>query len=229
MRLPTLALAGITGMVGLIAGRMTRSQPEIAAPPRIATMCIPAPPVAIPAPRNEPALVDDTEADGGEDLGEVLAAAERHAAELRGDHNAIVGRVADKHTGEPLAGVIVEAVSQEVVIRQASTTDEHGGFELAGLPNNDLIDEQDEVTVSSLDATRIVQELDAGPHVIIDASYRKNIPIPGRTFEATFGAAAGKPGDSIEIRGCDTPMENTYVIDDSDEGDAVAFSFVDSM
>jgi hypothetical protein len=36
--------------------------------------------------------------------------------------------------------------------------------------------------------------------ITIDQDYTKNIPVPGRTFEATLGAAAGSQGDGSASR-----------------------------
>ncbi len=44
-----------------------------------------------------------------------------------------------------------------------------------------------------------------------------NIPVPGRTFDAALGAAAGSQGDSIGVSfSGGTSLENTYVIDNDE-------------
>ena len=35
--------------------------------------------------------------------------------------------------------------------------------------------------------------------ITIDKNYIKNIPVPGRTFEAALGAAAGSQGDGVGV------------------------------
>jgi outer membrane receptor protein involved in Fe transport len=48
----------------------------------------------------------------------------------------------------------------------------------------------------------------------IDKGYMRNIPVPGRTFEATLGAAAGAQGDAhgVSFSGS-TSLENQYYVD----------------
>ena len=46
--------------------------------------------------------------------------------------------------------------------------------------------------------------------ITIDRDYIKNIPVPGRTFEAQLGAASGSQGDAFHG---ETSIENTYIVE----------------
>jgi outer membrane receptor protein involved in Fe transport len=50
--------------------------------------------------------------------------------------------------------------------------------------------------------------------ITIDKNYIKNIPVPGRTFEAALGAAAGSQGDALGISfSGSSSLENQYFVD----------------
>ena len=50
--------------------------------------------------------------------------------------------------------------------------------------------------------------------ITIDKNYIKNIPVPGRTFEATLGAAAGSQGDALGVSfSGSSSLENQYYVD----------------
>jgi outer membrane receptor protein involved in Fe transport len=50
--------------------------------------------------------------------------------------------------------------------------------------------------------------------ITIDKNYLRNVPVPGRTFEATLGAAAGSQGDQLGIAfSGSTSLENMYIVD----------------
>jgi hypothetical protein len=50
--------------------------------------------------------------------------------------------------------------------------------------------------------------------ITIDKNYIKNIPVPGRTFEATLGAAAGSQGDGLGVSfSGSSSLENQYFVD----------------
>ncbi|MGN6108070.1 MAG: TonB-dependent receptor domain-containing protein, partial [Kofleriaceae bacterium] len=50
--------------------------------------------------------------------------------------------------------------------------------------------------------------------ITIDKNYMKNIPIPGRTFEAALGAAAGSQGDGLGVSfSGSSSLENQYYVD----------------
>ncbi len=50
--------------------------------------------------------------------------------------------------------------------------------------------------------------------ITIDKNYIKNIPVPGRTFEAALGAAAGSQGDGVGISfSGSSSLENQYYVD----------------
>jgi outer membrane receptor protein involved in Fe transport len=50
--------------------------------------------------------------------------------------------------------------------------------------------------------------------ITIDKNYMKNVPVPGRTFEATIGAAAGSQNDGLGISfSGSSSLENQYYVD----------------
>ena len=50
--------------------------------------------------------------------------------------------------------------------------------------------------------------------ITIDKSYIKNIPVPGRTFESTLGAAAGSQSDGVGVSfSGSSSLENQYFVD----------------
>jgi tetratricopeptide (TPR) repeat protein len=49
--------------------------------------------------------------------------------------------------------------------------------------------------------------------ITIDKNYLRNIPVPGRTFEAALGAATGSQGDAFFGA---TSLENTYIVEHGD-------------
>ena len=50
--------------------------------------------------------------------------------------------------------------------------------------------------------------------ITIDKNYMKNIPVPGRTFESTLGAAAGSQGDGVGVSfSGSSSLENQYYVD----------------
>ena len=50
--------------------------------------------------------------------------------------------------------------------------------------------------------------------ITIDQDYTKNIPVPGRTFESTLGAAAGSQNDGVGVSfSGSSSLENQYVVD----------------
>src|SRR5262249_8298328 len=50
--------------------------------------------------------------------------------------------------------------------------------------------------------------------ITLDEEYTKNIPVPGRTFEAALGAAAGSQNDGYGVAfSGSSSLENQYVVD----------------
>jgi Flp pilus assembly protein TadD len=65
--------------------------------------------------------------------------------------------------------------------------------------------------------------------IAISKDYIRNIPVPGRSFEAALGAAAGSQGDAFHGA---TSVENTYIVEHGDTmsiGDAEPAWIVDHM
>ena len=253
----TLLFIGMVGTVGLVAHRVARGEPEVIqgvvqrAPtiPPMATCAAVEPRLAAPVPAppaaREPAAVaegeDQPDEEGGEDLGVLMAGARERVAVIRRSHNAIVGRVTDARTGEVIAGTTIIATSPQLQGAQTAISDEHGDYEITGLPTgsylvtfyySDLTVERDGVMVSSFDPTPVFQKLDTaamyqGPITVtmdstsqgitIDKNYVVNLPVPGRTFESALGAAAGSQVDGLGVSfSGTTSLDNTYVVDDID-------------
>ena len=208
MQLHSLVLAAVAGMVGLVAGRATRPHPTVASEtPAPRCIAAPAPAVRAPtllSPEPEPEPEPDSEPESGEDIAEALAAGERHVAEQRLEHNAILGRVTDARSGEALPGVTVIATSSSLEGQQVAITDDTGAYALTGLPAgfytlvfyySDVTIQRLDVRVSSLEATRLADSIDPAPPPPI------NIPVPGRTFEEAL------------LLSSDNTNENTFVIE----------------
>ncbi len=63
-----------------------------------------------------------------------------------------------------------------------------------------------------------IDETSTTQGITIDRDYIKNVPVPGRTFEAVLGAAAGSQGDGLGISFTGTTsLENEYYIDGDGE------------
>jgi Ca-activated chloride channel family protein len=163
-----------------------------------------------------------------------------HAQAGRGS---IRGVVTDKRTGEPLAGVTVVASSPALANDQAVITDEHGAYWIDGLPPgayvvtfyyDDVTIRREGVAVAADKAVAVAMKMDAvatgerieisdkaptidptatTQGVTIDQEYTKNIPVPGRTFGAALGAAAGSQGDGVGTAfSGSTSLDNQYVV-----------------
>lgn len=135
------------------------------------------------------------------------------------------GVVRDTKSGELLVGVTVVAINNRNQ-SQAAITDESGAYALQLEPGSYTISfyygstttERKNVRVGSKQIAKVDQKLSgegfAGETIQVTASapmiesqstsqavridrmYMANIPLPGRTFENTLGAAAGSQGDS---------------------------------
>jgi hypothetical protein len=135
MQLGTIILAGVCGVVGLIAGRASAPTGPIiiaaAPPPRAAPVIVVAPTPVVEKP-------DDNEHDDGDgtDVAEALATLNHQA----GEHAAVpppagqvFGHITDWHD-EPAVGCTVVAVSPNLAGEQAVITDEHGDYRITALP-----------------------------------------------------------------------------------------------
>jgi hypothetical protein len=220
MELRIVVLLGVAAVTGWVARGVATGSP--AAP--VAAAATPAPPprvvyVTAPGPEGVPAPDDaEAELDAGEDLGEVLARAQREAAPApppEPPHNMITGVVADQSNGDRLAGVTVVASGPLIEGTRTAITDESGAFVLADLPAGsytvtlyyvDATVERSGVTVSSYGHTTLDTQIATG-------SYLENIPVPGRTFESVLGSGDGV---GISFSGT-TSLDNVYVVDGIDE------------
>ena len=147
------------------------------------------------------------------------------SADLAATGGAIRGVVTDKATRQPLAGVTVVAKSAAGGTQSALTRDD-GTYEIAGLPPGayevsyfyaDLtVDKRVEVrgtqgaTASlAINTSRaggeqlvvqahapVIDPTSTTGGITIDRDYTKTLPVAGRTFEATVGAAAGSEADA---------------------------------
>lgn len=64
------------------------------------------------------------------------------------------------------------------------------------------------------DAAPTIDPTSTTQGITLNQDYTRNIPIPGRTFEAALGAAAGSQGDALGVSfSGSTSLENSYVVD----------------
>lgn len=229
MELRIVVLVGVAASGGWVARGVSTGSPAapVAAaapapapvPPRVVYVTAPEQEAADPASETDDA--DEAgQADEGEDLGEVLARARAASPpppppEL--PHNLVTGIVvADWGGGERLAGVTVIATGPLIQGSRTAITDESGEFTLADLPAGsytvtfyyvDATLERTGVTVSSFGHTTLNAQM-------VESSYLKDIPVPGRTFESVLGDSAGSQGDNegVSFSGT-TSLENTYYVD----------------
>lgn len=229
MELRIVVLVGVAASAGWVARGVSTGSPAapVAAaapapapvPPRVVYVTAPEQEAADPASETDDA--DEAgQADEGEDLGEVLARARAASPpppppEL--PHNLVTGIVvADWGGGERLAGVTVIATGPLIQGSRTAITDESGEFTLADLPAGsytvtfyyvDATLERTGVTVSSFGHTTLNAQM-------VESSYLKDIPVPGRTFESVLGDSAGSQGDNegVSFSGT-TSLENTYYVD----------------
>jgi len=158
---------------------------------------------------------------------------------------AIRGRVSDKDTGEPLAGVAVAVVSPNLMESQSALTDEGGAYKITNLPPGpytvnfyylEVTTQRTNIQVSVNATTSVFAKLNtaaskgevikinkAPPQIdtsdtkqvtSLNADYLKNMPVPGRTFEAALGAAPGSSGDGLGVSfSGSSSLENQYIVD----------------
>jgi hypothetical protein len=157
---------------------------------------------------------------------------------------AVQGVIKEESTDEALVGVTVVASSNALQGTQTAITDENGFYKLTNLPPGDYIItfyyadlevRRSGVTVGVQKTTPVFQKLNttgAGEKIevvghtpaidptsttqgiTLDQEYTKNIPIPGRTFDAALGAAAGSQNDGIGVSfSGSSSLENQYYVD----------------
>jgi hypothetical protein len=227
MQIRALVIAGMFGMVGLVAGRASAPAAPIvlAAPPRVAPTVVVAPTPVVAhevvaadvVANDEPTDASDDDG-GGTDLAAVLANLHDQAAS-RPDRLAVLGQVTDL-TGQPMAGCTVIVTGPNVDHAQTAITDEHGNYRVVDLPAgyytvtfyySDETIERTQIASREIEATQLDLSMDPNGHArpfrddVLEPSYvpsfesddeYRNIPVPGRVFEATLGAAAGSQDDS---------------------------------
>jgi hypothetical protein len=68
--------------------------------------------------------------------------------------------------------------------------------------------------VKIVDSAPVIDPTSTTQGITIDKNYMKNIPVPGRTFESTLGAAAGSQGDGLGVSfSGSSSLENQYYVD----------------
>lgn len=149
---------------------------------------------------------------------------EEHAGTTR---SLLTGVVRDFETGEALAGVTVIAASPAIEGSQAAITDENGDYFLELVPATytatfyyfDQTREETDLVLAPGRAIRLTDTISNGPVELPppepapDSDYI-SIPVPGRTFEAALGAAAGSQDDGEGISfSSHCGIENVYVVD----------------
>ncbi len=69
-------------------------------------------------------------------------------------------------------------------------------------------------TIKIQDTAPTIDPTSTTQGITIDKNYIKNIPVPGRTFEDTLGAAAGSQGDGVGVSfSGSSSLENQYFVD----------------
>jgi hypothetical protein len=211
MQRGTLWIAGVCGMVGLVAGRasaparpiVVQAAPAAAPVVRVA----PGPALAAPLARVDPRAEDGADDAGdGTDLAAVLASLRDQASE-RPDRRAILGHVTEAASNEPAVGATVVAVSPNLPGEQVVITDQDGNYRITDLPAgyyqltvyyDDTTTQRRDVAAREASATELDVQLDprrepAQP-IGIEEDDVVNVPV-GRTFEAALGAAADSQDD----------------------------------
>ena len=156
---------------------------------------------------------------------------------------AIQGVITDLDSGDALAGVTI-VVTSEGTTAQTAITDEKGAYKISELAPGEYlvtfyyldITLERPVRVGLQKVTPVYQKLDpssakgevvrieggaptidptsTAQGITIDKDYLKNIPVPGRSFEAALGAAPGSQGDILGVAfSGSTSLENQYVVD----------------
>ena len=152
-----------------------------------------------------------------------------------GNLGTIIGQIVEQKTREPLAGVTLVASSPALQGEQTAISDESGRYVIANLPPGrytviayyaDQTVQRSAIVVRrartssvafSIDTSRSVGEVIAikgEAPATVDQDMSRNVPVPGRTFEATLGSAAGVSGESLGVSfSGSTSAENNYIID----------------
>jgi hypothetical protein len=157
---------------------------------------------------------------------------------------ALTGVVTDTRTGERMVGATVVATSPAFAGTATALTDAQGLYRIEGLPAGvyvvtfyyaDVTVKRAGVQVAVGKTTPVYQKLswpgggevvsilDSAPvidpsstkqGITVDQSYTKNIPVPGRTFDAVLGQAAGSPRDGVGVSfNGSSSLESQYYVD----------------
>lgn len=197
MQLGSIVVAGICGMVGLVAGRAGRPTPAVvsAAPARVES---PRAIAAAPVVAVEVAAASDDEGDrDGVDVGEAIANAQAQAAAHAADHNTVHGTISERDVGD-VAGATVVLAGASGGPQLVAITDEHGQYAITQVAAgsytmtvyyNDRTLERTGVVASEYYATTQDEVLEPPapvPYLLEGPSDMTNtytVEIPLRTFE----------------------------------------------
>ena len=176
--------------------------------------------------------------------GAVLGAAQGSAWAQSATAGAVQGVVSDNANGQALTGVTVVVTSPALQGTQSGISETTGFYKITNLPpgtyvvtfyyanvtvrRTDIIVNANKTTpvFVKLDLTQVggeVIEIKGTPNIdttsttqgiTIGRDYTRNIPVPGRSFEDTLGAAAGSAGDDLGVSfSGSTSLENQYIVD----------------
>ncbi len=174
----------------------------------------------------------------------MLAAAASSALAQSQTTGAIQGRVVERATREPMAGVTVIVAGPALMEPQSAITDEDGGYKITELPpgayavtfhaeDSELL--RTGIGVSANHVTPVFQairrgevvEMHAPPPQInvtstdhgskLDKQFLEKIPLPSRTADGAAGTQAGAHNDGIGTAfSGSTSLENRYLVDGID-------------
>jgi hypothetical protein len=174
----------------------------------------------------------------------IVLGAVRTASAQSNTAGAVQGVVTDKATGQPLAGVTVVATSTALQGTASAITEGDGTYKITNLPPGSYVitfyyaditvkrtgvpvsvskvtpayvkidQNQAQGEVIEIKGTPTIDTTSTSQGITLDQNYTRNIPVPGRTFEAVLGAAAGSAGDPLGVSfSGSTSLENQYVVD----------------
>jgi outer membrane receptor protein involved in Fe transport len=173
----------------------------------------------------------------------LLAATHTAALAQSSTAGAIKGTAKDSKSGEALVGVTIVATSPALQGTQSAISGSNGVYTISNLPPGvyqvkfywaNTVVTRNNIEVNLNKVTPVHGSIDqtAGEEIVVndqaptidptsttqgitlDQNYTQNIPVPGRTFEAALGAAAGSQGDALGVSfSGSTSLENSYVVD----------------
>ena len=174
----------------------------------------------------------------------LVAAAAAPAAAQSATTGAIAGRVLDRDSREPAAGVLVTATSPALLEPQSAFTGEDGTYKITELPPGDYtvsFDGDDAAVVRAgirvqantvvpvfqmLKRGETIRMFEPAPHINVlstdrggkqDREFLEKIPIPTRDAIAAAGVQPGVQNDGVGLAvGGSTGLENRFFVDGID-------------